>query len=130
MFPFGHGLGYTSWTIGEATVSGRPGEGVTVSVPVHNTGQRAGSTVVQCYVEPVMHRDGRPLRTLQGFAKVRLAAGETGTAIIELPPRAFSRWDVGRHAWVLDDGDQRVLVGTSSRSLTSQVVVSPATGSA
>ena len=117
-FPFGHGLGYTTWAAGEATLRGDIASGVSVAVPVRNTGSREGSTVVQCYVESVQREAGRPVRTLQGFARVHAAPGEEVVAGIELDTRAFSRWDAAAHAWVVAPGDYRVLVGFSSRDLT------------
>jgi len=128
-FAFGFGLGYTTWELGDATVSGEIATGVTVEVPVRNTGARAGSTVVQCYIEPAVAELGRPVRTLQGFARVQAAAGGSAVATIELDQRAFSRWDCANHAWMVLSGDYRVLLGWSSRDLI-EVGVSraPATG--
>ncbi len=117
-FAFGFGLGYTSWSMGDATVVGEIATGVTVSVPVHNTGARAGSTVVQCYIEPTTAEPGRPVRTLQGFVRLELAAGEVAVAAIELDERAFSRWETSTGSWVVAPGDYRVMVGWSSRDLT------------
>jgi len=117
-FAFGHGLGYTQWEMGDATVSGDSSVGVTVTVAAHNVGARDGSTVVQCYVEPVEPQPGRPLRTLQGFVRVHGAAGTTSAVTIQLPPRAFSQWSPTDHAWVPSPGDHRVLVGWSSAQLT------------
>ena len=122
---FGFGLGYTSWEMGAATVSGHSSTGVTVAVPVRNTGARAGSTVVQCYIEPALAEPGRPVRTLQGFARVNTGAGDASVATIELDERAFSRWDPATHSWAVTAGDYRVLLGWSSRDL-SQVGVSRA----
>ncbi len=124
-FAFGHGLGYTTWALGAATVCGEIAAGVTVSVPARNTGSRGGSTVVQCYIEPAEHEAGRPVRTLQGFARVRAEPGRDAIATIELDERAFSRWDPATHAWIVTPGDYRVLLGWSSRDLT-QVGVSRA----
>ncbi|MDP2292986.1 MAG: glycoside hydrolase family 3 C-terminal domain-containing protein [Actinomycetota bacterium] len=118
-FPFGFGLGYTSWEMGDASLAGDIESGVTVTVPVRNTGGRAGSTVVQCYVEPAQTEAGRPLRTLQGFARVEAAAGGDAVATIHLDTRAFSRWNIDSHGWVVAPGDYRVLAGWSSRDLTS-----------
>jgi beta-glucosidase len=118
VFPFGHGLGYTSWAFGEMVLDGDARNGARVSATVVNTGAREGSTVVQVYVEPVDRRDGRPLRTLQGFAKVVAAPGETVEAVIELPPTAFRRWDTDLRSWITDVGDRRILVGWSSSDLT------------
>jgi beta-glucosidase len=117
LFPFGHGLGYTTWAHGPGTVSGDVEDGVTVTVPVTNTGAREGNTVVQCYVEPVTEGPRRPRRELRGFARVTAAAGETVEAVMWLPERAFAVWDVAAHAWVVPPGTYRVCVGSSSRDL-------------
>lgn len=124
-FAFGHGLGYTTWAFGVATMSGEIATGLEVVVPVHNTGDRSGSTVVQCYVEPATHEVGRPVRTLQGFSKVHAEPGGEAIAKIQLDERAFSRWDPTAHAWIVAPGEYRVMLGRSSRDL-SQVGVSRA----
>jgi beta-glucosidase len=101
-FPFGHGLSYTSFALGDPTVSVsdlRPGETLTVSVAVTNTGTRAGSEVVQCYVAPVAPRLARPPKELKAFAKVRLEPGETKVAELVLDERSFSCWDPGSPDW-------------------------------
>ena len=118
-FPFGFGLGYTTWaTEPGATVSGDIAGGVTVTVPVRNTGDRAGTTIVQVYVEPAQRAGARPVRTLRGFARVHAPAGATASAIIRLDERAFSEWSPSAHGWVVPAGDYRVLAGFSSRELT------------
>jgi len=116
-FPFGYGLGYTTWSFGEAAVQGDAAGGATVRVKVTNTGARSGSTVVQCYVEPPADGPRRPERELKGFAKVFLHPGETMTAEIWLPERAFAVWDIGAHDWQVSPGDYRIWVGGSSRDL-------------
>ncbi|HEX4821947.1 MAG TPA: glycoside hydrolase family 3 C-terminal domain-containing protein, partial [Acidimicrobiales bacterium] len=97
-FPFGHGLSYTSFEIGEPAVSTThvaPGDVVTVDVPVTNTGARAGSEVVQCYVAPPNGRITRPPKELKAFAKVHLQPGESTTVQLTLTERAFAVWDRG-----------------------------------
>ena len=89
LFPFGHGLGYTTFELGTATVSGGVEHGVDIAIEVRNTGTRPGSEVVQLYVEPPAGDDTRPLRTLAGFARIDLAAGEQGTVAVTLGRRAF-----------------------------------------
>jgi beta-glucosidase len=116
-FPFGHGLGYTTWAVDGPTLTGDIAGGVTVQVPVRNTGERSGSTVVQVYVEPLGDGPRRPVRTLQGFAKVHLSPGERLTAEVWLPERAFASWDPATHAFVVPTGDYRILAGWSSRDL-------------
>ena len=66
-----------------------------VTVPVTNVGDRAGSEVVQCYVAPLAPRLTRPVRELQGFAKVRLEPGESTDVVVVLGHRAFAYWDPG-----------------------------------
>ena len=98
-FAFGHGLGYTTFTLGEPTVSSAtftPGGSLVVSVPVTNTGARAGSTVVQCYVAPRSPRLVRPPKELKAFAKVRLQPGATATVELALDDRSFAVWDPGQ----------------------------------
>lgn len=116
-FPFGHGLGYTTWRLGAAVVTGSVSDGITVSVPVANVGSRPGSTVVQCYVEPPADGPRRPLRELRGFARATLDPGESTTVEMWLPERAFASWDVAAHAWVVFPGAHHVHVGLSSRDL-------------
>jgi beta-glucosidase len=112
-------LGYTTWSFGTAGVNGRPAEGVTVRVPVTNTGSRPGATVVQCYVEAPTGGPRRPVRELKGFAKVFLQPGETLVAEVWLPERAFAVWDVAAHDWRVPSGDYQIWVGASSRDLAS-----------
>jgi len=101
-FPFGHGLSYASFEIGAPRVSAEtfaPGATLIVEVDVANTSGRAGSEVVQLYVEPPPSELVRPPRELRAFAKVQLAAGETATVALELTDRAFAYWDPGDPSW-------------------------------
>jgi beta-glucosidase len=101
-FPFGHGLSYTSFSFGEPVLSAatyRPGESMTVSLPVTNTGGRAGSEVVQVYIAPEGARLARPLKELKAFAKVWLDAGETKLVDLVLSARSFAYWDPGQDDW-------------------------------
>jgi len=95
-FPFGHGLSYTTFEIGEPIVSAADGGDVRIAVPVTNTGTRRGAEVVQCYVVPPPARLFRPAKELKAFAKVWLDPGETATVGLELDrERAFAYWDPG-----------------------------------
>lgn len=115
LFPFGHGLGYTTFELGMASVAGGAELGVTVEIDVRNTGSRAGSHVVQLYVEPPEGDDARPLRTLAAFARVDLDAGAQGHVSLTLDRRAFASWLDG--AWTVVPGDYIVHAGHSSRDL-------------
>ena len=102
LFPFGHGLSYTSFEIGSPvldTVSAPVGDTITVRVPVTNVGHRDGAHVVQCYVRPHQSRIARPDQELKAFAKVALAPGETTTVTLTLDSRAFAYWDPAQPEW-------------------------------
>ncbi len=129
LFAFGHGLGYTSWSLGEVRAEPAADGGVVVHADVTNTGQRAGSTVVQVYVAP-LGREGprRPERTLAGFVKVTAAPGERTLARVHLARRAFAVWSPAEQGWVVPDDHARIDVGWSSRDLPGTVDVALPTG--
>lgn len=112
-YPFGHGLGYTTWALSglRATPVERGGSG-RATVEVANTGGRAGKCVVQLYAERGDSHVERPRRWLVGFATVRLAAGATGSVEVELPWRRFAHWSEG--AWQLEPGEYRLVAGLTS----------------
>lgn len=111
-YPFGHGLGYTTWTIDgvSATPTVREGDAVIVTATVANTGDRAGKHVVQVYASRESSAVDRPVRWLVGFAPVRLGAGESTEVSIEVPARAFAHWD---GAWAYEPGAFTLHVGAS-----------------
>lgn len=114
-YPFGHGLGYTTWTYECVEV-----DGTTAKVRVRNTGDRPGHEIVQLYVAPTPGTAGpvdRPVRLLAGFARVAAAPGESAEAVVELPRRTFEIWDEASNSWSLVKGSYELLVG---RSLTDR----------
>ena len=117
-FPFGHGLSYTDFALSNARLSaGRmtEGETVTVSAEVTNTGKAAGAAVVQLYV--ASGQDQRPVRELQGFAKVDLAPGETKTVTMDLTARSLSYYEPALDDWYAPAGTYTLELGWSSRDL-------------
>ncbi len=121
-FPFGHGLGYTTFELTGATCRGE-GTDRTVSVEVVNTGDRAGATVVQLYVRDVEASVPRPAKELKAFAKVRLDPGERTGVELDLDRRSFAFWDVGVGDWVVESGAFELLVGTSSTDIHHRIEV-------
>lgn len=111
-YPFGHGLGYTTWSIEgvSATPTVREGDAVIVTATVANTGDRAGKHVVQVYASRAESAVDRPVRWLVGFAPVRLAAGASTEVSIEVPARAFAHWD---GSWQYESGTFTLHVGAS-----------------
>jgi beta-glucosidase len=98
LFPFGHGLSYTGFSIGPPRVSATAftaHETLTVEVDVRNVGARSGSEVVQCYVAPLDPSVARPPKELKAFAKVALEPGEAVTVSLRLDQRAFAHWHTG-----------------------------------
>jgi beta-glucosidase len=120
--PFGFGLSYTSFAIGEphVSVTGSVEQDdlrVQLTVAVTNTGRRAGAEVVQVYVSDPESSVRRPTRELKGFERIDLDAGATSEVSIDLDKRAFSYWSTVLGRWVVEAGEFVLHVGTSSRDL-------------
>jgi beta-glucosidase len=115
-FPFGHGLSYTTFKLSGLSVTDTT-NGIRVACTVRNTGDRAGSEVVQVYVAPPKSSVPRPLRELKGFVKVRLAPGESRKVEIALRPAALAFYAAAKKQWKAEAGEYAIQVGTSSRAL-------------
>ncbi len=113
MYPFGHGLSYTTFSLAKPQVSA--GEhGLSVAVTVKNTGDRDGAEVVQVYVGMPRSKVARPVKLLKGFRKISLAAGASETATIEVPRDELRYYSEEEGRWVFEPGTYRVFVGTSA----------------
>ena len=120
LYPFGHGLSYTSFTFGTPALSAtsiKAGQGVTVRVPVTNTGKLAGDEVVQVYLRDQVSSVTRPVKELVGFQRVTLQPGETRQVDITIRPDAFAMWNRDMQR-VTEPGDFTIMVGSSSAELT------------
>lgn len=117
LFPFGHGLSYTTFSLAKAALRQITGtcKEYEISVDISNTGNRSGAQSVQLYVEPPK-KAGSPIRTLKGFDKICLNPGETKTITFKLDERTFSEFRTNT-GWVLVSGDYTIYIGTSSRDL-------------
>jgi beta-glucosidase len=116
LFPFGYGLSYTTFSLGEATFSStriKANEAIKVIIPVSNTGKRDGSEVVQVYLRKVNDTDG-PLKTLKGFQRVDIAAGQIAKAAITLPYNSFEFYDRASGKMTVATGEYEVYYGNSS----------------
>jgi beta-glucosidase len=120
-FPFGHGLGYTTFEFEslELASEGRaPGEPLELRIRLRNTGSRPGKEVVQVYVADLESSVPRPQRELKGFSVVRLAPGEVAELAMALEDRDLAYWDTAHHSWRIEPGRFEVAVGRSSRDIS------------
>lgn len=121
-FPFGHGLSYTTFSIGNQSARGNGAGGYSVTATVTNTGTRAGAEVVQVYLALPASASSvgatQPPKRLVGFQKVELAAGAAQTVTISIDPAAsnhpLSVWNKSAGAWVIPTGTHTIYVGNSS----------------
>lgn len=117
LFPFGHGLSYTSFALSDVRVPATMTDRMEVTATVRNTGARAGAEVVQLYIHDVVASRTRPVRELKGFERVELAAGQSKRVRFTLMRDDLRFWGgeqgtVGE--WVVEPGLFHVWVGTSS----------------
>ncbi len=125
LFPFGHGLGYTTFELSAIRI-GKNEKEREVTVRLKNTGKRKGKTVVQLYVGKEKSDKMRPSHELRAFEKVELESGEERDITFTLTDRDFSYWEERIHSWYVESGTYTIGVGFSSRdiSLTSSVELS------
>jgi len=118
LYPFGFGLSYTDFKFGslKAPSTAASGSTVTVGFDITNTGGVEGAEVAQLYVSDPSAKATRPERELKGFAKVRLAPGETRHISLDLDARAFSYWDDATKKWTIDPGKFEIHIGDSSEN--------------
>ena len=120
LYPFGHGLSYTTFAYDSLKVSPEEfsrGDVVTVSFAVRNTCSVQGAETAQLYVEDVVSSVPRPVKELKGFVKVELAPGESRKVELHLDKDAFSFWDAGSKSWVAEKGKYILHVGSSSKDI-------------
>jgi beta-glucosidase len=127
LYPFGHGLSYTSFEIGKPVFSKTnltPSDTLEIKVPVKNTGDRAGSQVIQLYVghekESVCKH---PKKELKAFAKLHLEPGETKEAVLSLDRKAFEFYAPAQEKWIVEDGAYRLYIGISSENICHEELV-------
>lgn len=120
LFPFGHGLSYTTFEYSNLVLDQKEMKesgALKVSVDVTNTGACAGKEVVQLYVSAKESAMKRPVRELRGFDKVELQPGETKTVSFTLDRRAFAYWSVQIHDWHVESGVYEIQIGKSAQEI-------------
>ena len=117
LYPFGYGLSYTTFEYETLNVSKdkfNKGDNIEVTIKIKNNGTRAGSEIVQLYIEDIESSVDRPVKELKGFSKVFLLPGESKEVKIILDNRAFSFWNPLTKDWFAEKGIFNILVGSSS----------------
>lgn len=120
LFPFGHGLSYTSFAYEKLTLAKKEikaSEEICVSVDITNVGNMTGKEVVQLYVSPRGGKVIRPVRELRAFDKIELRPGETKTVNFRLNSRAFSYWNMAIHDWHVETGDYEIQIGKNASEI-------------
>lgn len=120
LFPFGHGLSYTTFGYDDLSVAPAGKDRVTVRFTVRNTGKRAGAEVAQVYVHQARSSVDRPDKELKSFEKVYLEPGASKVITLTLDRDAFQYYNEARRQWVLEPGRFDFLVGSSSRDIRLQ----------
>ena len=126
LFPFGHGLSYTSFEYSALELSADSisiPEKLTVSCTVTNTGSTKGSEVVQLYISDGHSRLHRPLRELKAFEKTELMPGEGKKVSFLLDKRCFAYYDPCFADWIVDSGEFTISIGSSSRDIRLSAAV-------
>ncbi len=120
LFPFGHGLSYTTFEYSDIKLDKKEmldTEEITVDIKIKNTGKRAGKEIVQLYVKDLESSVIRPVKELKGFGKIELEAGEEKLVTFTLGKRAFAYYNIELKDWHVESGDFEILVGKSSRDI-------------
>jgi len=118
LFPFGHGLSYTSFAYEGLSATG--GKSIAATVTLRNAGQLAGKTVAQMYLTD---RNGVAVRRLIGFAKIALAPGETRQITLKADPRLLADFDTATGRWAIAGGTYSIAFGASSIQLMATTKV-------
>ncbi len=124
LFPFGHGLSYTTFEYGKPTADSKtmPADGtLTVKVTVKNTGTREGQEIVQLYLSDKKSSLPRPIKELKGFKKVKLSPGEETEVTFTIDKEALSYFDDIRHAWIAEPGKFEAIIAASATDIKGVV---------
>lgn len=124
LFPFGHGLSYTTFAYGKPTASAKTiaTDGtLTITVPVKNTGKTAGKEIIQLYLGDDQCTVLRPLKELKHFAKIALEPGEEKTVSFTITPDDLKFYDETVAGWTAEPGKFKASIGASSTDIRGTV---------
>ena len=120
LFPFGHGLSYTTFSFSNPSVSAN-GNSVAVTFKIKNTGKTDGTETAQVYFRRTADTEG-PLKTLCGYQQVNLKAGEERKVTITLPRKSLETWDAQTNTMRFMSGQYQFMVGASSADSSLQKI--------
>jgi beta-glucosidase len=125
LFPFGHGLSYTTFEYTNLRAIPPKGESSVAAfeIEISNTGNIFGKEVVQCYVKLKESAVERPIKELKKFEKVSLEAGESTKVIFELSERDLSYWSVENKCWQVEPAEYIFEAGSSAADIKESVSV-------
>ncbi|RRO11906.1 beta-glucosidase BglX [Flavobacteriaceae bacterium 14752] len=122
VFPFGHGLSYTTFEYGDIQLSQNSftkGESITAEIQITNTGDRVGEEVVQLYIRDLVGSITRPVLELKDFEKIKLQPGETKTVSFEINEETIKFYTINKK-WEAEPGELKLFIASSSKSLKSK----------
>ena len=125
LFPFGHGLSYTTFAYTNLSIRPSSGRGASPAMDVEfelkNTGSRAGAEVAQLYIgDPSLPAVPQPPQQLKAFQRIQLNPGQSKRIRMRLDPRSMAYWDTAAHTWKIAPGVYQIRVGSSSRDIRLQ----------
>lgn len=124
LFPFGHGLSYTTFEYGNVVADKKDmteDDTITFTAKVKNTGSKDGAEIVQLYISDIKSSVPRPVKELKGFDKVSLKPGEEKEVTFTIDKTALSYFDADKHEWVAEKGEFEALIGASAGDVKSKV---------
>ena len=128
LFPFGHGLSYTTFDYGKIKISSkqmRNNDKITISIPIKNSGKIKGKETVQLYIGDEKCSFERPIKELKGFSKIELNPGEEKIVTFEITDEAFKFYDDKQKIWRTEPGKFKIYIGASSNDIreTSEITL-------
>ncbi|MEL7123590.1 MAG: beta-glucosidase BglX [Bacteroidota bacterium] len=119
LYPFGYGLSYTNFDYESIQLSNTEltqGGSITASITISNTGDRAGTEVVQLYIQDMVGSLTRPMKELKGFQRVGLNSGESKEVTFEISTKDLEFYNIDKE-WVAEPGDFKLYIGPNSRDV-------------
>ena len=124
LFPFGHGLSYTTFEYARKSRIEKSADDTslfTLHTSIKNTGDREGAETVQLYIRDVKSSLPRPVKELKGFQKLTLAPGEQRDITFTIDKSMLSYYDDSKGEWVMEPGRVEALIGASAGDIKSKV---------